>query len=152
MPAHDRLGVLGNLSRLVEALLGIIAASSAAPLAQAPSRAQDRQPGSSGDESSSTPGDGGSGDGPSEGKSPEGSPLIYVVRADLVYDGKRVAPPGIFFGRPALEYRFVGGLPEQSNWSSLVEGGVACEETLAGAIGVWVRAHLRASKVELFYR
>ena len=152
MPAHERLGVLGNLSRLVEALLGIIAASSAAPLAQAPSRAQDRQPKSSGDESSSTPGDGGSGEGPSEGQSPEGSPLIYVVRADLVYDGRRVAPPGIYYGRPALEHRFLGGAEHMASSDLLVEGCVACEETLAGAIGVWIRAHPRASKVELFYR
>ena len=148
MPAHDRLGVLGNLSRLLEALLGIIAASSAAPLAQAPSRAQEQQPRSPGDESSVTPGDGGSGEGPSEGQSPEGSPLIYVVRADLVYDGRRVAPPGIYYGWRTFEHHLLG----DSSWGDLEEGSVVRVETLEGAIQVWSRAHPAASKFQLYYR
>ena len=157
MPAHDRLGVLGNLPRLLEALLGIIAASSAAPLAQAqaPSRAQDRQPGSSGDEPSSTPGDGGSGEGPSEGQFPEGSPLMfYVVRGPQHRDGRRVAVPGIYYGRHALEHRFLGGDAEPiTALSSLVEEGcVLCEKTIKGAVGVWSRAHSKAAKLDFFYR
>jgi len=75
-----------------------------------------------------------------------------VVRADLVYDGRRVAPAGIYYGRPPLEHRFRGNAESLAHSDLIVEGCVACEETLAGAIGIWIRAHPRASKVDLFYR